>query len=142
MTIADLPAVNASLNGISAILLATGLVFIRRGQMKHHRFCMIAALLVSTLFLACYLTYHANYGSTPYPGTGWMRRLYFFVLVPHVILAMTVVPLALVTVFRALRTDFARHRKIARITFPIWMYVSVTGVIVYWMLYHVYATAP
>lgn len=141
MTIADLPAVNASLNGLSAVLLATGLVFIRRGQMNYHRFCMVAALVVSTVFLACYVTYHASYGSTPYPGTGWMRGLYFAILVPHVLLAMTVVPLALVTVSRAFRTDFVRHKKIARVTFPIWMYVSVTGVLVYWMLRGAYGAA-
>ena len=142
MTIADLPAVNASLNAISALLLATGFVFIRRGEIERHRFCMIAALVVSTVFLACYVTYHANHGSTPYPGTGWMRGLYFLVLVPHVLLAIAVPPLALVTVSRAWRADFLRHKKIARITFPIWMYVSVTGVIVYWMLRGAYATLP
>jgi len=141
VTIADLPALNASLNALSAVFLACGLVFIRRGQMSRHRFCMVSALVVSTVFLACYVTYHASHGSTPYPGTGWMRGLYFAILVPHVLLAMTVVPLALVTVLRAFRTDFARHRKIARITFPIWMYVSVTGVLVYWMLRGAYGAA-
>ena len=141
MTIADLPAVNASLNALSAVLLATGFVFIRRGDMIRHRFCMVSALIVSTVFLACYVTYHAQHGSTPYPGTGWMRALYFTILIPHVILAMTVVPLALVTALRALRADFARHRKIARVTFPIWMYVSVTGVLVYWMLRGAYGAA-
>ena len=138
MTIAELPAVNASLNGLSACLLAAGFVFIRRGQVRFHRFCMVSALVVSAAFLACYVTYHASHGSTPYPGTGWMRRLYFLVLVPHVLLAVTVVPLALVTAARALREDFVRHRRIARITFPIWMYVSVTGVIVFWMLHGAY----
>jgi uncharacterized membrane protein YozB (DUF420 family) len=141
VTIAELPAVNASLNGLSACLLAAGFVFIRRGQVRFHRFCMVGALVVSTAFLACYVTYHASYGSTPYPGTGWMRRIYFLVLVPHVLLAVTVVPLALATVTRAVRDDFVRHRRIARITFPIWMYVSVTGVLVYWMLRGAYGGA-
>ena len=139
MTIADLPTVNASLNALSALLLVTGFVFIRRGEIARHRLCMLGALAVSALFLASYVTYHAHHGSTPYPGTGWMRGLYFLVLVPHVLLAMTIVPLALVTVRRALREDFERHRKIARITFPIWIYVSVTGVVVYWMLRGAYA---
>jgi uncharacterized membrane protein YozB (DUF420 family) len=141
VTIAELPAVNASLNGLSACLLAAGFAFIRRGQVRVHRFCMVAALVVSTAFLVCYVTYHASYGSTPYTGTGWMRRIYFVVLVPHVLLAMTVVPLALLTVARALREDFVRHRRIARITFPIWMYVSISGVLVYWMLRGAYAGA-
>jgi putative membrane protein len=142
VTVADLPALNASLNGLSAILLITGFVFIRKRQIERHRLCMIGALVVSTLFLISYVVYHAQHGATPFPGTGWTRTLYFLILVPHVLLAMTVVPLALVTLLRAWREDFTRHRAIAVWTFPIWMYVSVTGVLVYWMLRSAYAAVP
>ncbi len=138
MTTADLPALNASLNALAAILLGAGYRFIRRGEIAKHRACMIAAFGVSTAFLASYLTYHALYGSTRFTGQGWVRPVYFAMLISHVTLAAAVVPLALVTLRRAFRADFARHRKIARITFPIWMYVSVTGVLVYWVLYQLY----
>lgn len=139
MTVADLPALNAALNATSAALLAAGYTFIRRRQIHRHRSCMIAAFVVSTAFLISYVIYHAKHGATPFPGHGWMRPVYFTMLVSHVLLAVSVVPLALVTLYRAWRGDFARHRRIAVITFPIWMYVSVTGVLVYWLLYHVYS---
>jgi uncharacterized membrane protein YozB (DUF420 family) len=138
VTVADLPALNASLNGLSAILLATGFGFIRRRQIERHRACMVAAFGVSTAFLVSYVVYHAEHGSTPFSGQGWIRPVYFSLLASHVLLAIAVLPLALVTLYRAWRADFAGHRRIAEITFPIWMYVSVTGVLVYWMLYQVY----
>ena len=143
MTVADLPALNASLNGLSAILLATGFGFIRRRQIERHRACMVAAFGVSTAFLVSYVVYHAEHGSTPFSGQGWIRPVYYSLLASHVLLAIAVLPLALVTLYRAWRADFAGHRRIAEITFPIWMYVSVTGVLVYWMLYQLYgARAP
>ena len=139
MSIADLPTLNASLNASSALLLAAGLVFIQRGRVERHRACMLAAFVVSIAFLCSYVIYHAQHGSTPFPGRGWIRPVYFALLLSHVLLAIAVVPLACVTLYRAWSADFARHRAIAVVTFPIWMYVSVTGVIVYWLLYHVYA---
>jgi putative membrane protein len=143
VTVGDLPALNASLNGLSAILLATGFGFIRRRQIGRHRACMVAAFGVSTAFLVSYVVYHAEHGSTPFSGEGWIRPVYFSLLASHVLLAIAVLPLALVTLYRAWRADFAGHRRIAEITFPIWMYVSVTGVLVYWMLYQLYgARAP
>ena len=141
MTTADLPALNASLNALAAMLLGGGFFFIRRGEIVRHRRCMVAAFVVSTAFLVSYLVYHASHGATPFPGHGWVRPLYFTLLASHVLLAISVVPLACVTLYRAWRSDFARHRRIAEITFPVWMYVSVTGVVVYWMLYHLYGSA-
>ena len=133
--VATLPALNASLNALAGVLLVIGFVLIRQRRIAAHRGAMIAAFVTSGLFLVSYVTYHANAGSRPYHGTGWIRVLYFSVLIPHVILAAAVLPLALVTLRRGLIRDDARHRRIARITFPIWMFVSVTGVIVYLMLY-------
>ena len=133
--LADLPALNATLNGAAAALLVIAYVFIRRGQVVWHRRTMLAAFAVSALFLTSYVIYHAEAGSKPYTGTGAMRTLYFAILIPHVILAVAVLPMALVTLSRGLRLDIARHKKIARITLPLWLYVSVTGVIVYAMLY-------
>jgi putative membrane protein len=141
VTIADLPALNASLNGLAAILLGIGFVFIQRGEIERHRFCMVAAFVVSMAFLVSYVVYHVHHGATPFPGRGWVRPVYFTLLVSHVVLAALVVPLACVTLYRAWRSDFARHRKIAELTFPVWMYVSVTGVVVYWILYDVYGSA-
>jgi len=135
MTVGDLPALNASLNAASAILLGSGYICIRRRRVGAHRACMLLALLTSTLFLVSYLTYHYHAGSVPYRGTGWSRPFYFALLISHTILAATVVPLALVTVTRALRKRFDRHVRIARLTLPIWIYVSVTGVVIYLMLY-------
>jgi putative membrane protein len=141
MTVADLPALNASLNALSALLLAGGYVFIRKRQIARHRFCMLSAFAVSTAFLASYVVYHSQHGSTAFPGHGWIRPAYFVLLLSHVLLAVAVVPLASLTLYRARQSDFARHRRLARLTLPIWMYVSVTGVLVYWILYHLYGAA-
>ena len=135
-----LPPLNACLNGTSAVLLVTGLALIKAGRREAHRRCMISALAVSSLFLVGYLTYHFQAGTTRYTGTGWMRTVYLSILLTHTILAVTVPPLAITTLVRALQQRFDRHRKIARITFPIWLYVSVTGVVVYLMLRSSYPT--
>ncbi len=141
MTVADLPALNASLNALSALLLAAGYGFIRKRQIARHRLCMLGAFLVSTAFLVSYVVYHAQHGSTAFPAHGWVRPAYFTLLVTHVVLAIAVVPLACLTLYRAWRNDFLGHRRLAKLTLPIWMYVSVTGVLVYWMLYHLYGAA-
>jgi putative membrane protein len=133
--VAALPLLNACLNATSAVLLTAGWVFIRRRRVAAHKTCMVAALLVSILFLVSYVTYHSLAGSRPFAGTGWIRLVYFPLLLSHIVLAAVIVPLALTTVYRALRSDFARHVRVARWTLPIWLYVSVTGVLVYWMLY-------
>ena len=135
MTVNDLPAVNASLNAISTVLLLTGYVFIRRRERQKHKACMIAALVTSTLFLTSYVIYHAQVGSVPFKGTGWIRTVYFAVLIPHVILAAAIVPPILITASRGLSAKYDKHRRIARWTLPLWLYVSITGVIVYLMLY-------
>ncbi len=135
MTVNDLPALNAALNATSFILLVTGYAFIRRKQWRQHRACMIAALVMSGLFLTSYLIYHAQVGSVPFRKTGWIRTVYFAVLIPHVILAAAMVPPVLITVSRGLSAKYDKHRRIARWTLPIWLYVSITGVIVYLMLY-------
>ena len=138
VTIADLPAVNATLNAIAASLLVYGYVLIRRRQFEKHRRVMLAAFAVSALFLVSYLIYHANVGSRPFPGRGPIRVVYFAILISHIVLAALILPLALITLSRALRQRFDRHVPIARWTLPIWLYVSVTGVIVYLMLYRMY----
>jgi uncharacterized membrane protein YozB (DUF420 family) len=138
MSAADLPHLNAVLNALSGALLTAGFLFIRRRRIGAHRACMIAAFCTSVLFLISYVTYHAQMGSRPFPGTGAVRALYFSVLIPHVVLAAAVLPLAIVTLRRGLRRDDLRHRRIARWTLPIWLFVSVTGVIVYLMLYQMY----
>ena len=135
MTVHDLPAVNATLNGISAVLLVIGYVLIRSRRIDAHRRVMLAAFATSTLFLICYLVYHAQVGSVPFPRHGFVRPLYFGILITHVTLAFTVPPLAIVTLSRGLKGRFERHRAIARWTLPIWLYVSVTGVLVYVLLY-------
>jgi len=135
MEIADLPALNATLNGIAAVLLAAGYILIRRGRVQQHRRVMIAAFTTSALFLVSYLIYHANTGSRPFSGQGAIRVVYFTILISHVILAAAILPMALITLTRGLREQFERHVPIARWTLPIWLYVSVTGVIVYLMLY-------
>ena len=135
MGLSDLPALNATLNGTAAVLLVIGHTCIRRGQMRRHRAIMIAACATSTLFLTSYVIYHANIGSKPFPGRGPIRVVYFTILFTHVLLAITVLPLAFITLARGLRGRFDRHVAVARWTFPIWLYVSVTGVIVYVMLY-------
>ncbi|MGC1679075.1 MAG: DUF420 domain-containing protein [Candidatus Binataceae bacterium] len=133
-----LPQVNAILNSIAAVLLAAGFIFIKHKNVRAHRACMLSALAVSALFLVSYLTFHAHAGEIRFSGIGWIRPVYFTILIPHVILATVIVPLALFTVSYALRGRFASHRRIARWTWPLWMYVSVTGVIVYFMLYILY----
>lgn len=133
--VTDLPALNATLNAISTVLLVTGYVFIRRGERRKHRLCMISALVMSALFLTSYVIYHAQVGSVPFKGTGWIRTVYFAVLIPHVILAAAIVPPILITASRGLSARYDKHRRIARWTLPLWLYVSVTGVIVYLMLY-------
>ena len=135
LDVTALPAVNATLNSIAATLLVSGYVLIRRGRVAQHRACMLAAFATSTLFLVSYLVYHAQVGSQPFRGEGPIRTVYFAILGSHIILAVLILPLALVTLRRGLRRDDARHVAIARWTFPIWLYVSVTGVVVYWMLY-------
>ena len=129
---------NAALNAASAFLLASGYLFIRRRMVSAHKVCMGSAFATSTLFLISYLTYHFHVGSVRFRGQGGIRALYFTILISHTILAVAIVPLALITVSRALRGRFDRHVRIARWTLPFWLYVSVTGVIVYWMLYQLY----
>ena len=138
ITLSDLPALNAALNGISAIFLTIGYVMIRRGHVTFHKRCMLSALVTSTLFLTSYVIYHANTGSRPFPGTGSIRYVYFSILISHVLLAITIVPLALVTARRGLRAQYDRHVRIAHWTLPLWLYVSVTGVVIYLMLYRMY----
>lgn len=130
-----LPSLNAALNSLCALLLAAGYLFIRKKSIHAHRLCMLAAFSTSILFLISYLIYHFQVGSVPFQGRGWIRPLYFTILLSHTLLAAAIVPLALVTLARALKGNFARHRRIARWTLPLWFYVSVTGVVVYWMLY-------
>lgn len=135
MQLSDLPAVNATLNGISAVLLVIGYVLVRQRKLESHRRVMIAAFSTSVLFLISYLIYHGNVGSKPYPGQGPIRSVYFFILITHIVLAALVPPMAIITLVRGLRARYDSHRKLARWTLPIWLYVSVTGVIVYVMLY-------
>lgn len=135
LEVTELPGVNATLNAVSAVLLSIGYVLIRTGRTAQHRACMLAACGTSTLFLASYVVYHLNVGSVAFTGQGPIRIVYFTVLVTHIVLAALILPLALVTLLRALRERFAAHAAIARWTLPIWLYVSVTGVVVYWMLY-------
>ena len=130
------PALNATLNGTSAALLLTGRVLIAKGRMAAHRACMIAAVVVSLLFLGCYLYFHAMVGNIRFLGQGWARPVYFGILISHTTLAAAIVPLAIITLNRGLRARYDKHRAIARWTWPLWMYVSITGVIVYFMLYH------
>jgi len=132
------PAIDASLNGTSAVLLLLGRSLIKRGRMAAHRAVMIAALVSSSIFLSCYLYYHWHVGSVHFRGQGWSRPLYFSILISHTILAAAIVPMIIITLSRALRERFDRHRAIARWTYPLWLYVSVTGVIVYFMLYHLF----
>jgi len=136
--IAYLPHLNALLNSASALLLIAGYRFIRSKRITAHRNCQIAAVATSALFLTSYLTYHYYHGSTRFPGQGIVRPIYFTILLTHTILAAVIVPMILVTLYRALRSDFNRHRRIARWTLPLWLYVSITGVIVYLMLYQIY----
>jgi uncharacterized membrane protein YozB (DUF420 family) len=136
--ITSLPALNATLNGTSAIFLLAGYLCIRRGRADLNKRCMLGALTTSALFLTSYVIYHANTGSRPFEGQGSIRVVYFAILITHVVLAATILPLALVTAARGLRSQFGRHVRIARWTLPIWLYVSVTGVVIYLMLYQLY----
>lgn len=134
----SLPHLNAALNATSTVLLVAGWLLIKRRRIARHRAVMIAAVITSAAFLTSYVIYHANAGSKPFPGTGAIRTLYFAILIPHVILAAAVLPPILITFTRGLRRDDVRHRRIARKTLPVWLFVSVTGVIVYVMLYRLY----
>ncbi len=134
--VSALPVVNAFLNGTSAALLTAGYCFIRQRKVTAHKTCMLTAFGVSSLFLVSYVIYHYHAGSKPFGGTGWIRGVYYPLLISHLSLAAVIIPLALTTIYRAWREQFARHMRIARWTLPIWLYVSVTGVMVYWMLYH------
>jgi uncharacterized membrane protein YozB (DUF420 family) len=139
MSISDLPAVNATLNGLSAILLTAGYVFIRRGNKIAHRNCMVSAFVTSTIFLICYLTYHFTVKAvTRFTEPEWFRPIYLCILISHLILAIIIVPLVLMTLNRAVKQRFELHKKIARWTWPLWMYVSVTGVVIYLLLYQVF----
>ena len=140
MSVSFLPTFNAILNATTGILIVSGFILIRRKHIAAHRACMIAAVICSSLFLISYLVYHVGFGAgvTRFTGEGWVRPVYYTILISHTILAVTIVPFVIVTLRRALRGEFVRHRRIARWTFPMWLYVSVTGVIVYLMLYQFY----
>ena len=138
----NLPALNATLNGICAIFLVSGFVAIRNRRIALHRACMLAAVTASALFLASYLYYHYQVGSVRFQGQGWSRPFYFSILISHTVLAAAIVPLVLVTLTRALRKRYLKHKKIARWTLPIWLYVSVTGILVYLLLYHIFPSRP
>lgn len=138
LSFSDLPAIDAVLNATSAVLLTLGYFFIRRKNVTAHKICMLSAFATSTAFLICYLTYHFHHGVTRFQGHGAVRGCYFALLGSHTALAAVIVPLVLTTLYRALRERFDQHKRIARWTLPLWLYVSVTGVVVYWMLYHVY----
>ena len=135
MSVADLPKVNAILNGLSFTLLLFGFYFIRKRKINIHKTFMISALAVSALFLVSYLYYHSQVGTIHFKHTGWIRPVYFTILTSHSILAAAIVPLVLFTLWRAIRANFIKHRQIAHWTLPIWLYVSVTGVVIFWMLY-------
>jgi len=133
-----LPLLNAILNSLSAVLLCSGYIAIRRRRESIHKICMLTACVISTLFLISYLTYHYHIGSKPFTGQGGIRLVYFTILISHTILAVVIVPLVLLTLFRAWKAQWTRHRRLARWTLPLWFYVSVTGVVVYLMLYQLY----
>lgn len=139
MTVQDLPTLNASLNFVAGMLLLSGYIAIKKNQKIIHRNFMISALLVSAAFLTSYLIYHYHVPSKKFPDIGFMKTIYLLILVPHIILAAVMVPMILKTFWHAYKQDWEKHKKIAKVTFPIWMYVSVTGVIIYFMLYHWYA---
>ena len=137
--LSEFPAIDATLNATSALLLTLGYFFIRRKRIQAHKVCMLSAFATSSLFLGCYIWYHAHHGVTGFPRQGAVRDFYLALLGSHTLLAVVIVPLILTTLYRAWRGRFERHKKIARWTLPLWFYVSVTGVVVYWMLYHLYA---
>lgn len=132
------PAIDGALNATTALLLTIGYIFVRRGNVRAHRTCMLSAVVTSLLFLVCYVWYHAHHGVTRFPGSGVVRAFYLTLLTSHTILAIAILPLVAVTLYRALRETFDRHKRVARWTLPLWVYVSVTGVVVYWMLYQFY----
>jgi putative membrane protein len=136
MSVRDLPALNAALNGVSAVLLLIGFILIKQGRRDAHERAMLAALASSALFLTSYVVYHWQVGSVRFGGTGLVRTVYFAILISHVVLAVVIVPLVIATVLRAFQRRFDLHRRIAWVTLPLWAYVSVTGVVIYWMLYH------
>lgn len=136
-----LPHLNAVLNASSFVLLTSGYFFIRRKRVKAHRNCQVAALTASVIFLISYLTYHSHHGVTRFAGQGIARPIYFTILTTHTFLAAVIVPFVIITVRRAKRGDFQRHKRIARVTLPMWLYVSITGVVVYLMLYHLYPSS-
>ncbi len=136
MEMSKLPSINAALNAMSAFLLLLGYIFIRQRAIKAHTMCMVSAFGTSTLFLISYIYYHLHHGATRFQGEGFIRSLYFGILFSHTVLAVIVVPLAVTTLYRGLRGQFFKHVLIARVTLPIWFYVSITGVVVYLMLYH------
>jgi putative membrane protein len=136
MSVSDLPTLNAILNSISAILIGAGYYFIRQRRIQAHKACMVAALIVSAAFLTSYVIYHSQVLSVPFTGKGWIRVVYFAILIPHILLAIAILPMVLRTAYLGFQSRFAGHVSIARWTFPLWMYVSVTGVLVYLMLYH------
>lgn len=142
VTVIHLPTLNAFLNATSALCIVAGYWFIRQKRRDAHRAYMLTALAASTAFLVSYLYYHYQVGSVAFQGRGWIRPVYFTILLSHTILAVAIVPLVLITLIRALRGQFDRHRRIARWTFPLWLYVSITGVIIYLLLYHLYPSAP
>ena len=135
MDLSLFPALNAGLNATSGFLIVLGFILIKQKAWTAHALCMCLAMLTSALFFVSYIYYHAHHGMTHFPYHGWIRPVYFLILITHTALAVTVPPLAITTLVFALRSRFDRHVKIAKITFPIWLYVSVTGVVVYWMLY-------
>jgi uncharacterized membrane protein YozB (DUF420 family) len=142
MQLTDLPLLNACLNGTSFVLLSAGFAFIKRGQRAAHRNCMLSAVATSTLFLISYLYYHAHAGRTNFRDPAWFRPIYLTILLTHTVLAVVIVPMILVTLSRAVKQRFELHKKIARWTLPLWMYVSVTGVIIYLLLYRIFPQTP
>lgn len=138
MALSDLPTVNACLNGLSACFLVAGFVFIRRKRTTAHRNCMLGAVATSTLFLACYVYYHFHAGRTVFKDPAWFRPIYLTLLLTHTVLAVAIVPMVMVTLVRALRQRFDQHKRIARWTLPLWLYVSVTGVLIYFLLYQIF----
>ena len=138
MSLSDLPLLNACLNGLSTVFLTVGYILIRKGRKTGHRNCMIGALTTSALFLASYLIYHYNAGRTVFRDPEWFRPIYLLILLTHTVLAVVIVPLVLMTVTRAIRERFELHKRIARWTWPIWMYVSITGVVIYLLLYQIF----
>jgi len=142
ISLTDLPMVNAILNGVSALFLLWGFSFIRRKRVRGHRICMVAAFSTSVLFPISYRTYPVHRGATRFTVQGWVRPIYFGILITHTVLAAAIVPRVLMTLARALRQQYDRHRRIARWTWPLWLYVSITGIVVYVMLYHLFPAVP